>query len=277
MSLTKYDDATLKKIQDIELMILKDFIKICEDNDLDYYMYGGSLLGTIRHNGFIPWDDDVDVIMFRDDFEKFKQIVMSSNNEKYEILSYETEDDYFYLFFKFMLKGTKFEESWISQVNFHIGLNMDVFVIDSLNKNKFKRFYQIKKNYFYNKLIIMSQVKLPNLPFMSKITSHFIYYILKIFGIKPSMVIRRNLNFLKKYGDDDSDVLFDVTAQAYPQIFNRDDFKPIKKVKFEDIYVNVPKNYDKILRNIFGDHYMELPPEDKRYNHPIDIIDFGKY
>ena len=73
-------------------MILKDFIKICEENDLTYYMYAGSLLGAIRHNGFIPWDDDLDVIMFRDDFEKFKKI-FNSPNDKYKLLSIETEKD----------------------------------------------------------------------------------------------------------------------------------------------------------------------------------------
>ena len=69
-------------MQSLELKILKEFIKICEDNDLTYYMYAGSLLGTIRHQGFIPWDDDLDVIMFRDDFEKFKKIFMINPHEK---------------------------------------------------------------------------------------------------------------------------------------------------------------------------------------------------
>lgn len=75
MKYNEYDDKTLKHLQSLELMILKDFIKICEENNLTYYMYAGSLLGTIRHNGFIPWDDDLDVIMFRDDFEKFKKFL----------------------------------------------------------------------------------------------------------------------------------------------------------------------------------------------------------
>ena len=82
MKYTEYDDKTLKHLQSLELMILKDFIKICEEYDLTYYMYAGSLLGAVRHNGFIPWDDDLDVIMFRDDYEKFKKVFSSSPNEK---------------------------------------------------------------------------------------------------------------------------------------------------------------------------------------------------
>lgn len=72
----KYDEETLKHLQQVSLMILKDFIKICEENDLTYYLYAGSLLGTIRHQGFIPWDDDIDVIMFRKDFDKLTDIFL---------------------------------------------------------------------------------------------------------------------------------------------------------------------------------------------------------
>ena len=60
-------------------MILKDFIKFCEKNNLTYYIYAGSMLGAIRHNGFIPWDDDLDVVMFRDDYERFKKVFLYTN------------------------------------------------------------------------------------------------------------------------------------------------------------------------------------------------------
>ena len=87
MDFTDYDPEQLKHLQGLELMILKDFIKICDENNLKYYIYGGSLLGAVRHKGFIPWDDDIDVIMFRDDYEKFKKIFLSKPNEKYELLT----------------------------------------------------------------------------------------------------------------------------------------------------------------------------------------------
>ncbi|MEE0902258.1 MAG: LicD family protein [Methanobrevibacter sp.] len=274
----EYDDETLKHLQSLELMILKEFIKICEENDLTYYMYAGSLLGTIRHHGFIPWDDDLDVVMFRDDFEKFKEIFIANPHDKIKLLSCETEEDYFHLLSKLTLKDTLFEEKWVSQVNFHIGVNIDVFVLDDLSDNNFKRNYQLKKSFLYNKLLIMSKIKLDDLPFLSKLITHTGYHILNLLGIKPRWLNKRCLNFLKKYKNPNCEFIFDIsaTAEEYPQIFNKNGFKKVKKAKFEGIEVNVPANYDEILTSLYGD-YMKLPPEDDRYNHITETLDFGPY
>lgn len=278
LNYNEYDDKILNHLHELELMILKDFIRICEENNLTYYMYAGSLLGAVRHNGFIPWDDDLDVIMFRDDFEKFKKIFIASENDKYELLCNETEKDYFHLLAKLMLKGTRFEESWVSQVDFHVGINMDIFVLDDLAEGKFKRSYQLKRSFVYNKLLIMSKVRLDDLPFIQKVVSHAGYYVLKLFRVKPSSLNRRCLNFLKKYKNPDAEHVFDIsaTSKEYPQIFRKADFKSVAKVKFEDIEVNAPINYDFILTSLYGD-YMQLPPEEDRYNHITETLDFGPY
>ena len=278
MKLKKYDDETLKHIHDVELMILKDFISFCEENNLTYFMYAGSLLGTIRHGGFIPWDDDLDVVMLRDDFEKFKRLYLASPNKKYELLTNESQKEYFYFFAKLSLKNTRFEETWASQLNFNIGFNIDIFVLDDLSNNKYERFYQLKRAYLYNRLLIMSKIRLDDLPFIPKLISHSMYHVLNLLNVNPSKLNKKCLNFLKKYADGNSTDVFDISATAseYPLVYAKHDFKEVKKVKFEDIQVNVPENYDKILTELYGD-YMQLPPEEKRYNHPIEFIDFGKY
>ena len=278
MEYTEYDDKTLRHLQKLELMILKDFIKICEENNLDYYIYGGSLIGTIRHEGFIPWDDDLDVIMFREDYDKFKQIFNSSENDKYYLLCSENEEDYFYLFSKLVLKGTVFEERWVNQVNFNLGINIDIFVMDDLSDNKIKRFFQLKKAFFYNKLLIMSKIKVPDLSGPLLIITNFIHFILKLLRINPKNIQKWYYNFIMSYHNVDASEVFDVavTVEEYPQIFNKKGFKPIQKFKFEDIEVNVPNNYDEILTSIYGD-YMQLPPLEDRYNHITREIDFGKY
>ena len=231
MKYNEYDEKTLKHLQSLELMILKEFIKICEENNLTYYMYAGSLLGSIRHQGFIPWDDDLDVVMFRDDFDKFKEIFISNPHEKLTLLSNETEEDYFHLLSKLMLKDTLFEEEWVNQVNFSIGINMDIFVLDDLSNNKFVRNYQLKKSFLYNKLLIMSKIKLDDLPFLTKIATHTGYYILNLLGIKPKWLNKRCLSFLNKYRDENAECVFDIsaTAKEYPQIFDKRKFKNVKR------------------------------------------------
>ena len=177
-----------------------------------------------------------------------------------------------------MLKDTKFEEPWVSQVDFHIGINMDIFVLDDLAEEGFKRNYQLKKSFWYNKLMIMSKIKLDNLPIITRVITHAGYYFLNLFRIRPSTLNRRCLNFLKKYKNPNATHVFDIsaTAEEYPQIFRKDDFKSVTKVKFEDIEVNAPVNYDYILKSLYGD-YMQLPPEEDRYNHITEILDFGPY
>ncbi|WP_406534311.1 phosphorylcholine transferase LicD [Methanobrevibacter sp.] len=276
MKLKKYDDTTLKHIHDVELMILKDLIRFCDENGLTYFMYAGSLLGAIRHNGFIPWDDDLDVCMLRNEFERFKKLF--SSNEKYDLLSIESQEDYPYLFAKLNLKNTRFEEKGALQLDFTIGINIDIFVLDDLADNKYKRFYQLKKAFLYNRLLIVSKIRIDDLPVIPKLISNTAYHILNILKLNPTKINKKCLNFLSKYSDANAKNVFDISAMAheYPLIYDKSDFKEVEKVQFEDIYVNVPKNYDKILTELYGD-YMVLPPEEKRYNHPIDFIDFGKY
>ena len=96
----KYSDEEIKHLQDVELMILKDVVKILNKHNLNYYMYGGSLLGTIRHKGFIPWDDDIDIILFRKDFDKALDILNNELSDKYDLVQMDYVEDCFASFAK---------------------------------------------------------------------------------------------------------------------------------------------------------------------------------
>ena len=124
----------------------------------------------------------------------------------------------------------------------------------------------------------MSKIKLYDLPFVTKVITHTGYYILNLFGINPSTINKRCLNFLRKYKNPNAECVFDIsaTAEEYPQIFSKEDFKDIEKIQFEDIKVNIPSGYDNILKSLYGD-YMQLPPKEDRYNHITETLDFGCY
>lgn len=274
MKYTDYDENILRHLQKIELMILKDFIDFCDNYDLTYYIYGGSLLGSIRHKGFIPWDDDIDIIMFREDYEKFKKLFLNNFSEKYELLTHETHEDYFFLFAKLILKDTKFEEWWVNQVSFSVGINIDIFVLDYVSDNNFKSSVEIKICRMLDRLLTLSSIKLEGYPHAVQFFSNGIHYMLKLLKIKPLIIIKVCLKLLNKYNNTKR--VCDISALHHPQIYNSIDFKESIKVQFEDIKVNAPKNYHNILEQIYGD-YMQLPPKNKRYNHITEKLDFGPY
>lgn len=274
----EYDENILKHLHNVQLMILKDFVDICEENNLDYCVHAGTALGAIRHNGFIPWDDDVDVIMFRKDYDKFLKIMDSKKSDKYELLTMNN-GDYFFMFSKLSLKGTKFEEIWTTETAFDIGINIDIFVFDNIPNNKFKRFFYIKwckyalKNLSFILMVITNDVYISkNKEMLGKCIKLFF----KIFHITPQWFKKRYRNTVLKYLNENCDSVYDINAETYTAVFSKDIFKPFKKVKFESIEVNVPNDYDSFLKSIYGD-YMKLPPVEERSNHAHNFIDFGDY
>lgn len=274
MKFAEYDENVLKHLHSTELMILKDFIKICDDNNLTYYIYGGSLLGAVRHKGFIPWDDDIDVIMFREDYDKFKEIFLSQSNEKYELLNNETYDDFCFLYSKLSLKGTRFDEWCAGQVDYTMGIDIDIFVLDYVSDNSIISFIQTRLCRVLDKLSTISTLKLVDHPFLIQTISNTMHGVLKALRIKPVKFINLCLKLLTYYENTQS--VCDICTPNRPQIYDADYYGRGKKIPFEDIEVNAPQNSHAVLEQIYGD-YMQLPPEEERYNHMAEYIDFGKY
>ena len=272
----RYDDETLKHLQEVQLMMLKDFIKICEDNDLLYSVIGGTLLGAVRHNGFIPWDDDIDVIMFRKDFEKLNEIMEKNPNDKYNFINVLNEETYHYTWGRFTLKDTVLAEWWADQVDYTPNIFIDIFIMDNIPDNKIKRFFHRWSSFTLNQLVNYSLIKFQNESKIKEIIQQSAYYILKIIPISPMTLKKRCVKTYRKYEDIECDEVCDFPSLAFMPIYDKQDFLHPKKLKFEDIEVNVPNNYDKILTRLYGD-YMELPPEDKRFRPAPEKLDFGKY
>ena len=269
------NEDTLQHIKDVELLILKDFIDICDENNIDYYLFFGTEIGAVRHQGFIPWDDDIDIMMFREDYEKFLKVMEEKNSEKYTVFDIRYDEHYFFQFGRLSLNGTYWAEYWDSQVPFKLGIHLDLFILDKVPDNKFKRFLYMRRCLVLCKLCSISSIKIEQYSNLVKTVTHLLHFIFNKIGLTPKYYQKKMLKLFRKYENQDCKYYADLTMNEQPY-FKIEDLKPAKLVKFEDIYVNVPKNYDKILTELYGD-YMQLPPEEDRYNHPIDIIDFGKY
>lgn len=278
MNLNKeYSPEMLKHLHDVELMMLSDFTDFCEKHDIIYFMDGGSLLGCIRHEGFIPWDDDIDIIMFRDQYEKF----LKHSNEltdKYEILNSDNYEDYCRFYSKISLKGTKVDGIYDNNTDFDFGINMDVFVFDNIPKQKFKRkIFRFQRNVF-NKFLWMYEVTTCDL-YVSRNKErfgHLIRALYRLFHIDNKKLKRWGNKLVAKSKNLDSNYVCNLATSYRLDKFDKGIFADTKKVKFENLTVNAPIGFDDYLRIIYGD-YMQLPPKEKRVCHGFDYIDFGEY
>lgn len=276
MSYTIYQEDILKKLQEAERDILKYFIQICNENNIKYYIFGGSLLGTVRHQGFIPWDDDIDVMMFRKDYKKFAEIFEKKQSDKFYLISTENQKDYFLFFPKLMMKGTKFKEWWGDQVDYESGIFMDIFILDGLPANRFRQKLHILRARTLIRMPAIEQLRFKGYPKLTQFVVNSLHYLFRLIHLSPDYLKRKALKVLEKYDAEKSRQCFCASTAPYPQVYEKEDYFPGKEGKFEGMSVNIPNDADKILRIAYGD-YMKLPPEDERYNHMTSEIDFGDY
>lgn len=135
--------------------------RICKAYDIKYTLAYGTLIGAIRHRGFIPWDDDIDVFMLREDLLKLREICKTELNERFFYQNHETDKEYYYLFDKIRLNGTIFKETYLSKYNIHHGVYLDIFPVDKLPddlreiKKQYRR-YRIYRTVLNSKYLVLN-------------------------------------------------------------------------------------------------------------------------
>lgn len=276
-----YDQETLHKVQNVQKEILKDVLKICEENDIDVFAVFGTALGIVRHQGFIPWDDDIDVAMLRKDFIKFKKIAKTKLADKYEFLTPEINHNYAATVIHFQKKGTKFVSVDTKNCDYTQGICIDIFVYDHLAHGKMRSTVQYFETWFLGRLLFLSgkgTVFIPYKGIKKKIAlgiCSLVRSILRLLKVTPLKIYRKFNKISQKYNVKSSEyyAAFE-TPKPWLNAMCKKDIYPLKKMKFDDFYINVPNKVDKHLRKIFGD-YMQLPPVEKRVNHRPYLIDFG--
>lgn len=271
------ENTDLKILQNELLNILKVFKEKCDENGLTYYMFFGSLIGTVRHHGFIPWDDDIDIAMPRDDYDKFVRLFKDYLSDDYFLDGYACP---FYKSFspltrvnskKVMIRRDRNNKE--EYINAFIGL----FPIDGLPTKEYLRDMQIKKIMFTYGLLRASRSSINGVGAINnRTTKENIYVrinsILNIGKIlKPRKAAEYVDRTMSKYAFKGSKYCHVMDYDKLKSYYNTKDFFEKIEVPFEDILVTVPKNYDSILRSYYGD-YMILPPEEKRVpRHGIQI------
>jgi len=245
------------------LEMLLWFHDYCGDNHLKYYVVGGTALGAIRHKGFIPWDDDIDVGMPRNDFELFIKQLEENHNEKYRIESYYSQKkDFPYPYAKiYDLSTTYIEDTQIKTVR---GIYIDVFPLDGIGntEDESKKNYIKINNWLY---LLTSRVISLNMKhsLLKVITTPFI-------SINKILL---HINKLASYRDFDTNKFVGnlVGAWRYKEIMPRCFFGKPTLYDFEGIKIYGPEQYDNYLTAIYGD-WEKLPPKEKQKSHHSNIV-----
>ena len=263
------DDKTLLRKTQLKLLgILVEVDRVCRENDIPYWLECGTLLGAVRHGGFIPWDDDIDIAMLRTDFDRFNKKAVGLLGENLFLQNVNTDQYYFQknLPCKVRLNETFFEEkeySWLSDYHkkAHFGLFVDVFPIDSYSKNFILRSFQR----LFSKVIYAKTIAA-----YSRHSSYFKFASAKFSKLIPWSVIEKCKSF--QIANCKGDLLgFGIEVPLELGYITSNQVFPLKEIKFEGHVFFVPNDYNKVLETRYGQNYMTLPPKEQRVWHAVRI------
>lgn len=259
-----------KKIWKVQLELLKELDRVCDKHGLRYYAVNGTLLGAVRHHGFIPWDDDMDVMMPRPDYEAFKRIAGSEFSGSLYFQDGVSQPGYYRMYGRLRNADTT-AVAWMdvggSKKN---GIFIDIFPIDGISREPKKRHRQQKLLKLMDDLAIVSVYKDAPAPPIKKMLGRALMRIIGIFLPFDSFIarmekLRRSMSF------EESDLVYIFTHSKALIMKKRGLLKPLR-ISFEDVMIPVPADYRSVLRRKYGD-YMELPPEEKRGKHHSIFFD----
>jgi len=262
----------LRRLQLIQLEMLCDIVKICNNHHIKYFLIGGTLLGAVRHKGFIPWDDDIDIGMFREDYQRFLEVCRASLPDKYLLQNKESDCRIPVSFSKIRKKGTLFFEEGLSKSDIHKGIFIDIFPLDyvkeisSISTEIFYQCYKIlqyfsyfKNGYRFRRFRCINFIFFP----FSWIPYKFIN---KLSSFVIDSCISSNSEFVTSFFSG-----YGYKRQRIKSTIYGDGVQ----ILFEGCLFNVPFKYTEYLINLFGDNYMNLPQKNKRRTHvDLDKVQF---
>ncbi len=269
-------NKNLKVLQELELENLDILISICKKYNIRYYLIGGTLIGVLRHHGFIPWDDDIDVGLPRPDYNRFVEVAKKEIPEFMDIKTMTSDPNYKCYFTR--LINNKKKIYWDhGQYKAKIGVWMDVFPLDGLPNNAFVRKLHVFNVNMHKAIYKFSQINYittnKERPFVERFLIRFarITHIGKI--INPAKSLMRLDRVLQKYDYEKQDWAWNFSGcygkrEQVPKIELGGERKDI----FENREVSIPEAAESYLDHIYG-NWRELPPVEKRISHAVEFVE----
>lgn len=276
----RYDPAVLKKLQGFELEILRDFIRVCEENNLVYFGFAGTGIGALRHGGFIPWDDDIDLAMPRDDYRKAMEVFERDLADKYTVVHAGKYKDFPVMNTHIILNDSTFITTEDKRGSYPQGIFLDIFPVDHTPADEAKRARHLRKCWLLSKILILKHIPFPHLPFrgwkakIAHCVTAVAWFFLNLFCISHNFLYERCLRACTAYNDTDTGVYAYCCGTVLGGcVFDKEKTFPLRKEKFEDTEICFPQNLEETLTALYGD-FMRVPPPEKQINHCPDVLIF---
>lgn len=259
---------SIEEAKKLELDILDFIDSFCKEHSINYCINYGTLIGAIRHKGFIPWDDDIDLSMTRENYEKFIQL-FSEKQSRYKLLSLETDDQYFNNFIKIVDPTTKIIDTRNTKT-YDSGVFIDIFPMDTFNDSKVVDIcYKLESfkllSFSKHKNIVYGDSKLKDL-------IRTLFWLL-LRPVSPRFFANQIEKQIQKYRVENGEYIAFIPSKAKEkEIFPRDMFDELIKTPFEHLVLPAPKHFDAVLKQFYDD-YMTVPPKEKQ----IYIHEFEAY
>lgn len=266
-------DNKLEKVHNIQLEMALEVKRICQKHNIKYSIIAGTLLGAVRHKGFIPWDDDLDIGMLRAEYDRFIDICKHELKNEYFLQTWETDPGFALPIAKLRKNGTRFVEKNSSDASLHSGIYIDIFPFDNVPSNRIQQTLQDRSSYLLKRiLLIRMNYKVWR---DDELLKKSVYKTLRIFSLlfTTNQIKRKLYKTMIAYNNRSSEkvITFGGAYGYKKESIKKGWLENLVEINFESERLSAPVNHVDYLTYFYGD-FMTPPPENKRYNRH-DIID----
>ena len=254
------NDKSIRDVQKKILDIMRYIDGLCRENEIEYYIMGGTALGAIRHGGFIPWDDDLDIFMTPDQYAKFKKVFEEKNSEQFVLQEWRTVPDYLE-YVKIRMNGTTFiEEHFKDRKDMHQGIYVDIMVLHKVSKNSIIQ----RLVYLESKFVTLYGISQRNWKPKTKVQAIILSSLKYLLCKKIATLCYKHIYYYDKKNSKNFKYCYWITPAKFKNgLFDKDFFSETVDIPFEDTVLLGSKKIKEYLTYRYG-NYMELPSEEQR-------------